>query len=100
MSNPRLNNPQNNPKLNSLPNNPKLRTRMHPPMKQDLPTFEMPKWLRRAMKMQVLTFSQAWTIKERIRLNPEMNEIPLPKEMNDLASKLNLLESRTPRAVM
>jgi hypothetical protein len=65
-----------------------------------LPTFELPTWLRRAVKKRALTYPEAYSIRELQRLNPELEYVTMPPEMEDLVERLALLERRAWPTVM
>jgi hypothetical protein len=58
------------------------------------PTFEMPKWLRSAMKDKVLDFSEAWAFQELRRFHPEQMSVELPPELYQASDRLDLYERR------
>lgn len=55
------------------------------------PTFEMPKFLRRAVKAKVLSAQEAYLMEQCRRLNPEQTYVPLPEHLSEAASRLHLL---------
>ena len=64
------------------------------------PTFELPRFLRKAVKAKVLSAQEAYWMEECRRLNPEQEYVDLPPALSEAAERLHLLERRAWPTVM